>query len=103
MRRYLDKYYWLVWKIRIKRVFSLVRWVGVDGDGIEVGNDEDLGRYPNNAYKQKECWCGGNIRALPKGTIKLLTGKDIRWEDECIEVKGLHKQIYGTLAALVKR
>lgn len=57
-------------------------WYAVDLDGSEC-------RYEYEPIRTTDIWLlddVGNIDALPSGTIKELTGKDLTWEDEPIEV-----------------
>ena len=32
-------------------------------------------------------WCSGGCIVLPKGSIKKLIGRELTWEDECVELK----------------
>lgn len=58
-------------------------WYAVDLDGSEC-------RYEIKPIRTTDIWLidgDGNIDNLPKGSIKRLTGKDLTWDDEPIEVK----------------
>ena len=57
-------------------------WYAVDLDGSEC-------RYESKPIRTTDIWLlddAGNIDALPAGTIKELTGKNLTWEDEPVEV-----------------
>lgn len=57
-------------------------WYAVDLDGSEC-------KYEYKPIRATDIWLlddVGNIDSLPSGTIKGLTGKDLTWEDEPIEV-----------------
>ena len=57
-------------------------WYAVDLDGSEC-------RYEFRPIRTTDVWLingDGNIDVLPSGTIKELTGKELTWEDEAIEV-----------------
>lgn len=57
-------------------------WYAVDLDGSEC-------RYEFRPIRTTDVWLingEGKIDALPSGTIKELTGKELTWEDEAIEV-----------------
>lgn len=58
-------------------------WYAVDLDGSEC-------RYEIKPIRTTDIWLidgVGNIDSLPKGSIKRLTGKEMTWENEPIEVK----------------
>lgn len=59
-------------------------WVAVDKSGNEWIYDEcpirrELGFYPSEM--------SNNCVELPSGTIKKLTGRDLTWDDEPVELK----------------
>ena len=57
-------------------------WYAVDLDGSEC-------RYEYKPVRTTDIWLldgDGNIDELPKGTIKKLTGKRLKWEDEPVEL-----------------
>ena len=61
-------------------------WVAVNEDGSEIivndnrylERDEDLGEWTNYGYY--------DIIQLPYGSIEMLLGKEITWEDEPMEL-----------------
>ena len=81
-------------------------YLGVNPNGTEVCSNYNLFRYKDgldrliemdekyNMYADREnCWCNTysegyytvpkfNGVELPKGTIKMLTGRDLTWEDK---------------------
>lgn len=56
-------------------------WLAVDADGSEYV-------YRNCPNRLTDTWMEDeDLVELPKGAIKRLTGKDLTWNDEPIEVK----------------
>ncbi len=66
-------------------------WVSIDKNGDEYIFQEkpvreetvwDIAKYPYDYYHDDSCI------ELPKGSIKKLIGKELSWEDDCVELKG---------------
>lgn len=60
-------------------------WLAVDEDGTEW-------RFNEKPFRDKEenVWMvsdEADIKILPKGTIKKLIGRELKWEDEPVELK----------------
>lgn len=55
-------------------------WVAVDQNGEEWVHSIEPARG-------NECWFSPDYIELPSGTIKKLTGRDLTWDDEPVELK----------------
>lgn len=64
-----------------KRTIIFDRWLAVDYNGIE----KIFYYEPKRCEKHGE-WRGEGM-ILPKGSIKKLIGRELSWEDECVELK----------------
>lgn len=62
-------------------------WLSVDKDGMEAISEDKPERSEVFFF-----WSSENCVDVPKGTIKRLIGRDLKWEDEAVEVTG-----YATL------
>lgn len=57
-------------------------WVAVDKDNTEYIYEDEPDRT------EAGCWwsCFGTVR-IPNGSIKKLIGRELSWEDNCVELK----------------
>lgn len=69
----------------------MVTYFAVDSDGTEVCFNEEPIRKCENGFNMwttpEGIYYDQNNVCLPRGTIKLITGKDLTWEDEFIMIK----------------
>lgn len=65
-------------------------WVAVDKDGKEAVYNIKPIRGTNRLKKNEEMWVLSHIGAhyiiLPKGSIKKLIGRELKWEDEPVKI-----------------
>ena len=68
----------------------LPTYLCVDADGIEMIFNRYPDRVDNSWDSPSEDECYADRVYLPAGTILLLIGYELSWEDEPVEIKGVN-------------